>query len=140
MACRARPVGLIAILCLSLAPTRDAAARKFQMSATWVYRTGEVSSPTGVMRAAFLPLQFATAIMDSMGPSTFVHASMGNLTEAFGFPHGPIVGGGGVSATGSAPATLRIPPHRFVADLMTVVPLPGISLVQIATSQGIDAP
>jgi hypothetical protein len=44
----------------------------------------------------------------------------------------PIPGHGGVSATGSASATLRIPAHRFVEDAMAVVPLNGVTLVQEA--------
>src|SRR4029450_597995 len=66
--------------------------------------------------------------------------SMGNLTGAYGFPHGPILGQGAVTATGSGPATLRIPPHRFVEDAMALVPLAGVTLVQITTNVGIDAP
>src|SRR5262245_581355 len=104
---------LLAVLGLLLASAGDAVARKFQMSGTWVYRNGQV----------FFPLQFATVIMDSMG--SVVHASMGELTGAFDFPNGPIPGEGGVTATGSAPATLRVPPHRFVQDAMAVIPLPG---------------
>src|SRR5262249_59340357 len=46
----------------------DAAARKFQMSGTWVVRSGQV----------FIPLQFAAAGMGAMG--TIIPASMGNLT------------------------------------------------------------
>src|SRR5262245_61777240 len=127
MARRARLVGLIAGFCLSLAPHHDAAARKFQMSGTWIYRTGHV----------FLPLQFGTAVLDPMAGT--VHQSMGNLTGAYGFPNGPIPGQGGVTATGSAPATLRVPAHRFVEDAMTVLP-GGVDLEQIATSFGVDAP
>src|SRR5215471_18760929 len=110
MACRARLVGLIAGLCLLLAPTHDAAARKFQMSGTWIARNGSV----------FIPLQFVAGVMDGF---RIIHASMGNLTGAFGTPNGPIPGQGGVTATGSGPATLRIPPHRFVEDAMALVPL-----------------
>ena len=51
MAFRARLLGLVAGLCLLLAPSHDAAARKFQMSGTWVARNGGV----------FIPLQFAVA-------------------------------------------------------------------------------
>jgi hypothetical protein len=57
-----------------------------------------------------------------------------------GNPNGPIFGSGGVTATGSAPATLRIPPHRFVEDAMALVPLNGVTLIQITTNVGIDAP
>jgi hypothetical protein len=39
--------------------------------------------------------------------------SMGNLSKGLGFPNGPILGAGGVVATGSAPATLVVPQHRF---------------------------
>src|SRR5262249_51621586 len=43
-------------------------------------------------------------------------------------------------ASGSAPATLRIPKQRFVEDAMVVIPLNGLELVQITTHFGIDAP
>src|SRR5262249_27308043 len=99
---------------------------KFQMSGTWVYRRGTI----------FLPLQFVFAGMDG---SHVIHASMGNLTGAMGFPNGPIPGAGGVTATGSAPATLRVPAHRFVEDAMALIPLPAISQT-ISTSFGVDAP
>src|SRR5262252_7980229 len=56
MASRAR-LGLIAGLGLLLAPNHDAAARKLQMSGTWVIRYGQI----------FLPLQFAAAGMFGMG-------------------------------------------------------------------------
>src|SRR5262249_47984447 len=92
---------------LLLAP--PAGAGKFQMSGTWIIRNGQT----------FLPLQFAAAQM-GMGGTT-IHASKGNLTGAYGFPNGPIPGSGGVTATGSAPATLRIPRHRFVEDAMALV-------------------
>jgi len=107
------------VLALLLAPA--AAARKFQMSGTWVWRTGTV----------FLPLQFIAGGMDMTG--NIIHASQGNLTGAFLFPNGPIPGAGGVIATGSAPATLRISPHRFVENAMALIPLNGITLVQITT-------
>jgi len=107
----------------------DAGARKFQMSGTWVIRNGQV----------FIPLQFAQNPTPT--PATFgFHLSMGDLSGAFGFPNGPIPGAGGVSAAGSAPATLRIPRHRFVEDAMAAVPLAGITLVQITTNFGVDAP
>src|SRR5262245_37471333 len=114
-------VALLAVLGVLLAVTGDAAARKFQMSGTWVYRVAQV----------FIPLQFAAIGMDG-APSHWipVHASMGNLTGAFGFPNdAPIPGQGGVTATGSAPATLRVPRHRFVEDGMALVPI-GSSLLQ----------
>jgi hypothetical protein len=65
---------------------------------------------------------------------------MGNLTAALGEPNGPIPGGGGVSASGSAPATLRVPPHRFVLDAMTLLAFNGVTLVQATTNLGVDAP
>jgi hypothetical protein len=68
------------------------------------------------------------------------HASMGNLTGAFFFPNGPVPGLGGVTATGSAPASLMVPQHRFVQDVMAAIPLGGITLVQITTEFGVDAP
>jgi hypothetical protein len=115
-------------LCLVLSPAGDAAARKFQMSGTWVARNG----------SGFIPLQFVAAGMDG---SQFIHASMGNLTGAFLFPNGPIPGQGGVTATGSAPATLRIPPHRFVDDAHALLGLLcGVTLVQVSTNFGVDAP
>src|SRR4029453_18197248 len=58
----------------------------------------------------------------------------------FGFPNdAPVPGAGGVTATGSAPATLRVPPHRFVEDAMAGIPLPGAS-AWITTNFGVDAP
>jgi hypothetical protein len=113
---------------LALSLAGDATARKFQMSGSWISRNG----------VGFIPLQFAVAGMDMTG--IFIHASMGNLTEALGHPNGPILGQGGVTATGSAPATLRIPPHRFVEDAMTLLPQSGVTLVQFTTNVGIDAP
>src|SRR5262245_60868626 len=118
---------LLAGLGLLLAAAGDADARKFQMSGTWVVRIGQV----------FLPLQFAASVMDGTKP---LHASLGNLTGAFFFPNGPIPGAGGVTATGTAPATLRIPRHRFVEDAMAGAPSQRFLLVQITTNIGIDAP
>src|SRR5262245_44306601 len=119
---------LVALIAgLLLAPNHDAGARKFQMSGTWVYRTGQV----------FIPLQFTTATMEMTGGG-IIHLPMGVTANAF--PNGPIPGGGGVTATGSAPATLRIPRHRFVVDAMAAVPLSGVTLVQITTNFGVDAP
>src|SRR5262249_22786617 len=122
---RAVAVMLLVASLLSLAG--DAAARKFQMSGTWVIRNGQV----------FIPLQFAKN--PTPAPLGF-HLSMGDLSGAYGFPNGPIPGAGGVSATGSAPGTLRIPRHRFVEDVMALIPLDGITLVQISTNFGIDPP
>jgi hypothetical protein len=125
------PLVVGAALALALVPAGDAAARKFQMSGTWVARG------SSVFPVVFLPLQFvgATGSMSTM-QQPIVHASLGNLTHAFGFPNGPIPGQGGVTATGSGPATLRIPPHRFVEDAMAGVPLNGVSLAQITTRVG----
>src|SRR5215813_10251406 len=122
-----RTVAVMLLVASLLSLAGDAAARKFQMSGTWIYRNGQV----------FLPLQFASAIMDATGDT--IHRSMGNLTGAFLFPNGPIPGKGGASATGSAPATLRIPAHRFVEDVMALIPLDA-SLEQITTNVGVDAP
>src|SRR5262249_46708299 len=75
---------------LLLAPNHDAAARKFQMSGTWVYRPG----------SAFIPLQFAQPQLTVIGNIGYwLFLSMGNLTGAMGFPNGPIPGEGGVTAT-----------------------------------------
>src|SRR5215471_12120977 len=96
-------------LSLVLWSNHDASARKFQMSGTWIYREGGV----------FLPLQFAQPQPTVIGNIGYwLDLSMGNLTGAMGFPNGPIPGAGGVTATGSAPATLRVPAHRFVEDAM----------------------
>src|SRR5215471_15325071 len=70
---------------------------------------------------------------------TPIHASMGNLTGALGFPNGPIPGEGGVTATGSAPATLRIPAHRFVEDAMALIHH-ATSVDRTTTNIGVDAP
>ena len=125
---RSRPIAAIAVIALALlvALPPSAGARKFQMSGTWAIRNGSV----------FLPLQFAASLMGSQMTMT----SMGDFTNAFFFPNGPIMGMGGVTATGSAPATLRVPRHRFLGDFMAAFPLPNPSLQQIATSLGVDAP
>jgi len=129
---RGRPVRLIAVFGFSLAAllvlAAPASARKFQMSGNWVIRSGQV----------FIPMQFAGTAMGTGGQMT--HVSMGNLTAAFFFPNGPVPGGGGVTATGSAPATLKVPQHRFVRDFMAAIPLGGMTLVQITSNFGIDAP
>jgi hypothetical protein len=114
---------------LALSPAGDAAARKFQMSGTWVARNGQVFNP---------PLQFAKP---GVGMYHTFHVSMGDLSYAYGYPNGPIPGQGGVTATGSAPATLRIPPHRFVDDAHALLGLLcGVTLVQVSTNFGVDAP
>jgi len=117
-----------AALVTALALAAPAGARKFQMSGNWINRSGQV----------FVPMQFAATAMGT--GMLMTHVSMGNLTLAFNFPNGPMPGRGGVTATGSAPATLRIPAHRFVADFMAQIPLAGITIVQITTNFGIDAP
>ena len=115
-------------LALGLAIAAPADARKFQMSGTWIARTGGI----------FVPLQFALTAMGSGGQLT--HVSMGDLGYALGFPNGPIPGQGVVTGTGSAPATLRIPAHRFVEDAMTLVPCGSCFFMQVTTNVGIDAP
>lgn len=123
--------GLVAVMgaaLMALTLATPASARKFQMSGTWFVRNGQV----------FIPLQFAAAGMDMTGNT--IHGSLGNLTGAYFFPNGPVPGLGGVTATGSAPATLMIPKHRFVEDVAAAVPLNGITLVQITTNFGVDAP
>jgi hypothetical protein len=119
-------LGSALVAALSLAA--PAGARKFQMSGNWVIRNGQV----------FIPLQFvATAMGTGM---QMIHVSMGNLTGAFGFPNNaPIPGLGGVTAIGSARATLRVPPHRFVQDAFAAIPLSS-GLVQVTTNFGVDAP
>jgi hypothetical protein len=117
-------------LVLAIAP--PAPAKKFQMSGTWIMRKGEF----------FLPFQFASRAVQSQN---FV--SMGNLTEAIMTPTGGLEfpgqllqDVGGVTATGVAPQTLRIPKHRFVKDFGIAQPLVGTMVVQITTMIGIDAP
>lgn len=118
---------LVAVLALAT----PASARKFKIGGSntnWIIRNGQV----------FIPLQFAATAMGTGGGMT--HISMGNLTGAFFFPNGPMPGAGAVTANGSAPASIMIPKHRFVEDVMAAVPLGGITLVQITTNFGIDAP
>jgi len=119
-------IGAVVAAALALAAPAD--ARKFQMSGNWVNRSGQV----------FIPLQFAGTAMGT--GMLMTHVSMGNLTGAFFFPNGPVPGGGIVTATGSAPATLHVPNHRFVRDFMARIPLAGMTVVQITSNFGIDAP
>jgi len=103
-----------------------AGARKLQMSGTWAIRNGQL----------FIPLQFATTLMGGQ----MTHKSMGDLSKGFGFPNGPVPGEGGVVATGSGPATLVVPQHRFRTSPFAGIPLNGIELVQITTMFVVDAP
>src|SRR5262245_48038177 len=123
---------------LGFAFALPADARKFQMGGTWLVRKGNV----------FLPLQFAGVATST---TQLFHASKGSWTEAPFSPTGTPMGGmsalaqvvrgaGGVSATGSGPAALRIPKHRFMGDHAPIVPLSGINLIQITTMLQIDAP
>jgi len=116
--------GVALALVLALAAPAD--ARKFQMTGTWVVRNGQV----------FIPLQFAA----SLGGTKMTMTSLGNLSKAFFFPNGPIPGAGAVSATGSQPAGLKLPQHRFVMHPMAALPLAGVTLVQITTMFTLDAP
>jgi hypothetical protein len=68
------------------------------------------------------------------------HTSQGNLSMGFGFPNGPVPGLGGVTATGSAPATLRVPQQRFQGPFSTKLPIGGGTLIQITTMLSADGP
>jgi len=103
-----------------------ASARQFQMSGTWAIRNGQV----------FIPLQFA----QTLGGSQMDRISLGYLSKGFGYPNGPIPGGGRVTATGSSPATLVVPRHRFRMQPSARVPLAGSTLVQITTMFEVDGP
>jgi hypothetical protein len=120
------PAALAAVVALVLAHAPNADARKLQMSGTWAMRRGGV----------FVPLQFAM----TKGGSQMTATSQGELSQGFLFPHGPVLGQGGVSATGSAPATLRIPPHRFGGEFDAAIPLAGITLIQLTTMHVADGP
>ena len=122
---RSRALAAMAVLAW-LALPYPAAARKFQMSGAWFERRGQIFFP---------PLQ-----LTGYAFATSTHVSMGNLTEAPGHPNGPVPGAGGVTATGSAPATLLIPAHRFVEYAMALVPFNAPNLIQLTTNVGIDAP
>jgi len=113
---------LVAVLALAV----PASAAKFQMTGSWVIRNGQV----------FIPLQFAA----TNGGSNMTMTSLGNLSKAFFFPNGPIPGGGGVHETGSNPATIVVPKHRFLMNPAAAVPLAGFTLVQITTMFVVDAP
>jgi hypothetical protein len=97
------------------------------MSGSWAMRRGQV----------FVPLQFAITAMG--GGMQMTHTSQGNLSMAFGFPNGPVPGQGGVSASGSAPATLRIPRHRFEGPFSVKIPVGG-TLIQVTTMLSADGP
>jgi len=121
-----RLAAFVAATLLVLAHAPAASARKLQMSRTRAVRNGQV----------FIPLQFAMSLMGSQ----MVMTSMGNLSKGFGVPNGPIPGGGGVVATGSAPATLVVSQHRFRMQPSAVIPFAALSLVQITTMFVVDAP
>jgi len=106
---------------LALATVADAGARRFQMSGSWEVRRGQV----------FVPLQFGL---------TKGGIGMTLLTMGKGTPNGPVLGMGGVTATGSAPATLQVPRHRFGGNFSARFPFPGLTLVQITTMFDADGP
>jgi hypothetical protein len=124
-----RHAAAVALALAALLPLHaaTAGARKLQMSGTWAVRTGQV----------FLPLQFAVPVAPTGTP---VWTSVGELSKGRGFPNAAAFhGGGAVTATGSAPRSLRIPRHRFVSDASAALPL-GFSLVQFTTMLVVDAP
>jgi len=118
--------GTALILASTALLAASADARKFQMTGTWAMRRGGV----------FVPLQFAMELMG--GRKT--HTSAGNLSKGFFFPNGPVPGLGGVTATGSAPATLVVPRHRFGGTFSTLLPLRGVTFVQLTTMFDADGP
>jgi hypothetical protein len=127
------------LVLLVFALAAPASARQFQMSGTWLVRQGH----------AFLPLQFG----GNAGGSQMTHVSMGSWTEAPFFPTGTPDGGmsslaqvvrdsGVVTATGSAPAVLRIPRSHWKRDhgaLIPVHPGGGFGPLQITTMLAVDA-
>jgi len=121
-----RWIATAAILALAASLTGIAEARQFQMSGTWAMRRG----------VGFVPLQFAVSKMGSRA----THTSAGSLSKALFHPNGPVPGRGGVSATGSGPATLVVPAHRFGGSFSARLPLPGLSLIQITTRLDADGP
>jgi len=102
-------------LLLALSPTAN--ARKFQLSGSWEMRRGSFFMP---LQAYFTP-----------NPT---------LTPRPPWPNGPVLGMGGVTATGSGPATLRVPRHRFGGEFTARVALQGPTLVQITTRITPDGP
>src|SRR5262245_8197180 len=128
---RTRSIAAMAVAIVAFAPIThgDAQARKFQMSGTWAMRRGQV----------FLPLQFAATANGTGMQQT--HTSAGNLSMGLGFPNGPVSGAGGISATGSAPATLRVPQHRFQGPFSALLPLGGTPfLIQVTTMLSANGP
>jgi hypothetical protein len=120
------------LLTLVVALAAPAGARKFQMSGSWIVRWGSL----------FWPFQFARSLQTQQPPIR-VWVSMGNLTGGIGFPNGPAQGMGGVTATGSAPAALRVPKGRFGGHYSTRVPFwcgGNTTLAQIATMATVSAP
>jgi len=105
---------------------REAVARKLQMSGSWAIRNGQV----------FIPLQFAP----TLGGSRMTMTSMGDLSMAFGFPNGPVVGAGAVAAS-SGTTSLKVPQGVFHSFPSAVVPVrTGSGLLQITTMFVVDAP
>jgi len=126
LARRIAAIATAAVFALLLALPPAASARKLQMSGTWAIRAGQI----------FLPLQFAQTRMGTQMTGT----SMGNLSQGLGTPNGPIAGAGPVTATGSGPATLRVPPHRFQTSPEAVYLPSNTFLLQITTMLVVDAP
>jgi len=109
--------GVAVALLLALAPV--ASARKFQMSGSSALRRGTY---------LFFPFQFYVPPNPTITPRP-------------PFPNGPVLGKGGVVATGSAPATLVIPSHRFRGAFSALVPWQAPpTAVQLTTMLVADAP
>lgn len=108
---RRRSIGVASAvgIALALVLASEAGARQFSMmtGSEWHLRRGQVA----------IPLQF-----------------IGPMGTELGVPNGNVPGAGVVSATGSAPATLTVPPGRFGGSFSATVPLTGITLIQITST------
>lgn len=124
-----RATGL-ALLALGLVLGSPAGAKQFNMTGSWIVRNGQV----------FIPLQFPLSAI-TMGMTfhqTGTNAA-GGPAKAINFPNGPIIGGGVVTASGGT-TSIMVPQGVFKSFPTAVVPLAGVTLVQITTMFTIDSP
>jgi len=120
---------VIALAALGLALASPASAKQFNMTGSWVIRNGQT----------FIPLQFALTVL-TKGMTFHVTGTnpAGGPLKGIGFPRGPVLGSGVVTASGG-PTTLMIPQDIFLSSPMAVLPLLSPN-VQITTMFQVDAP
>jgi hypothetical protein len=121
----------LALVALGLTLASAAGAKQFNVTGSWVIREGN----------SFLPLQFPqTAVSMAMTWHATGTSAQGGPLNAVGFPNGPVVGSGVVTASGGT-TSIMLPQGLFHSFPSTVLPLyPITGVVQISTMFEVLAP